>query len=57
METEIKLAYDNNREIKELFMEYTEMLVKNDLNIGKYLEKQNYDSEIEHMDYQMVDYT
>jgi len=49
METEIKLAYDNNREIKELFLEYTEMLLKNDLNFEKYLKLQNYDSELEHL--------
>jgi ribosomal protein S18 acetylase RimI-like enzyme len=49
MEIEIKLAYDNNREIKELFLEYTEMLVKNDSNFAKYLELQNYDSELEHL--------
>ena len=46
---EIKLAYENNREIKELFLEYTEMLVKNDSNFAKYLEVQNYDSELEHL--------
>ncbi|WP_415471286.1 GNAT family N-acetyltransferase [Clostridium saccharoperbutylacetonicum] len=49
MKIEIKLAYDNSREIKELFLEYTEMLVKNDLNFSKYLEVQNYDSELEHL--------
>lgn len=49
MKTEIKLAYDNDREIKELFLEYTEMLVKNDSNFEKYLKLQNYDSELEHL--------
>jgi N-acetylglutamate synthase and related acetyltransferases len=49
MEMEIKLAYENNKEIKELFLEYTEMLVKNDENFKKYLELQNYDSELEHL--------
>lgn len=49
MEMEIKLAYQNNREIKELFLEYTEMLVENDANFAKYLELQNYDSELEHL--------
>lgn len=49
METEIKLAYDNSKEIKELFLEYTEMLVENDSNFAKYLEVQNYDSELEHL--------
>lgn len=49
MELEIRLAYDNNREIKKLFLEYTEMLVKNDSSFAKYLELQNYDSELEHL--------
>lgn len=49
METEVKLAYENNKEIKELFLEYTEMLVKNDHNFAKHLELQNYDSELEHL--------
>jgi ribosomal protein S18 acetylase RimI-like enzyme len=49
MKTEIKLAYDNIRDVKELFLEYTEMLVKNDHNFAKYLEVQNYDSELEHL--------
>ncbi|OOM15833.1 GNAT family N-acetyltransferase [Clostridium saccharobutylicum] len=49
MKTEIKFAYDNDREIKELFLEYTEMLVKNDSNFEKYLKLQNYDSELEHL--------
>ncbi len=35
METEVKLAYENNKKIKELFLEYTEMLVKNDHNFAK----------------------
>ncbi|EKQ56068.1 MULTISPECIES: GNAT family N-acetyltransferase [unclassified Clostridium] len=49
MQIEIKLAYDNNKEIKELFFEYTEMLVKNNPNVAKYLKLQNYDSEVEHL--------
>jgi ribosomal protein S18 acetylase RimI-like enzyme len=50
MKTEIILAYDNNKEIKELFLEYTEMLVKNDVIFVKYLEVQNYDSELENLE-------
>ena len=49
MEMEIKLAYENKMEIKELFLEYTEMLVENDPDFAKYLEVQNYDSELEHL--------
>lgn len=36
-------------EIKELFSEYTNMLVKNDQNFKEYLSLQNYASEIEHL--------
>ena len=49
MAIEIKLAYDNKDEIKELFLEYTKMLVENDKEFEKYLEVQNYDSELEHL--------
>lgn len=49
MEMEIKLAYENKMEIKELFLEYTKMLVENDPDFTKYLEVQNYDSELEHL--------
>jgi GNAT superfamily N-acetyltransferase len=49
MEIEIKLAYDSDHEIKELFLEYTEMLVENDPGFAKYLELQNYDSELEYL--------
>lgn len=49
MAIEIKLAYDNSKEIKELFLEYTNMLVENDKDFEKYLEVQNYDSELEHL--------
>jgi ribosomal protein S18 acetylase RimI-like enzyme len=49
MDMEIKLAYENKIEIKELFLEYTEMLVENDPDFAKYLEVQNYNSELEHL--------
>lgn len=49
MGMEIILGYKYSREVKELFLEYTEMLVKNDGNFAKYLEVQNYDSELEHL--------
>lgn len=50
MEIEIKLAYDSIDEIKELFLEYTEMLVENDPDFARYLMLQNYDSELEHLE-------
>lgn len=49
MGMEIILGYEYSSEIKELFLEYTEMLVENDRNFSKYLEVQNYDSELEHL--------
>lgn len=49
MKIEIKPAYDNEEEIRKLFLEYTEMLVNNDPSFAKYLEVQNYDSELEHL--------
>jgi GNAT superfamily N-acetyltransferase len=49
MGMEIILGYEYSSEIKELFLEYTEMLVKNDGNFARYLEVQNYDSELEHL--------
>lgn len=50
MKIEIKRAYDENVEIKKLFQEYTDMLVRNDSDFAKYLEIQNYDSELEHLE-------
>ena len=47
---EVTLAYDYSEEIKKLFLEYTEMLVENDPEFAKYLELQNYNSELEHLD-------
>lgn len=50
MKIEIKPANDDTFEIKKLFQEYTDMLVRNDSNFAKYLEIQNYDSELEHLE-------
>ncbi|EXG87034.1 acetyltransferase, N-acetylglutamate synthase [Clostridium sp. ASBs410] len=49
MKIEITVAYDNIREIKELFLEYTHMLVENDPDFAEYLKIQNYDSELDHL--------
>lgn len=49
MEVNVKLAYDKKNDIKELFREYTEMLVDHDPNFAKYLEIQDYDSELHHL--------
>lgn len=46
----IKHAYDLSNEIKSLFSEYTDMLVEGDSTFQKYLDIQNYDEELEHLD-------
>ncbi|URZ08077.1 hypothetical protein CLROS_034430 [Clostridium felsineum] len=50
IEIEIKFAYDEKEEIGRLFSEYTQMLIENDSSFEKYLELQNYDSELEHLE-------
>ena len=47
---ELKLAYDYKEEVKELFEEYTNMLIKSDKKFAKYLKIQNYDSEVKHLE-------
>lgn len=47
----IILAYDRPDVIRELFTEYTAMLVENDPAFGAYLEIQNYGKEIEDLSY------
>ena len=50
MLVEIKPAYKSIEKIKELFKEYTYMLVKEDEDFAKYLKLQDYDSELENLD-------
>ena len=49
-EIELKLGYDHIDEIKELFMEYTNMLIDGDPKFKQYLEIQNYDDELLHLE-------
>ena len=49
MTLEIVPAYDRKKEIKELFAEYTDMLVKTDPVFAKYLAIQGYDDELKDM--------
>ncbi len=49
MEIEIKLAYDRKREIRELFSEYTNMLIDMDTQVAEYLSVQNYEDELENL--------
>lgn len=50
MDIRIVSAYEQKEEVRELFSEYTEMLIKNDESFKKYLDIQNYDEEIEHLE-------
>jgi len=50
MKTDIIPAYEYKKQIKELFTEYTNMLVEGNAEFKKYLILQNYDSEIENLE-------
>ena len=50
MGIEIVPAYKRREEICILFSEYTNMLIENDESFKKYLDIQNYDKEIEHLE-------
>ena len=50
MNTKIMLAYDFPQEVASLFSEYTNMLIEGDASFQKYLEIQNYDAELEHLE-------
>ena len=43
-------AYDFPQEVQELFSEYTDILLKGDPTFRKYLEIQNYDAELKHLE-------
>ncbi|MGN0353847.1 MAG: GNAT family N-acetyltransferase [Muricoprocola sp.] len=47
---ELVTAYDHKEEVKELFTEYTDMLVAGDSGFKEYLSIQNYDAELEHLE-------
>ena len=50
MSIKILAAYDFPEEIKLLFSEYTDILIEGDASFKKYLEIQNYDDELEHLE-------
>ena len=50
MDIKIIPAYDHSQEIRELFSEYTEMLISGDPAFKEYLEIKNYDDELEHLE-------
>lgn len=47
---EFRLAYDYPKQVEELFSEYTKMLIDGDETFKKYLEIQNYDDELKHLE-------
>ena len=50
MSVKILLAYDFLEEIKLLFSEYTDILIEGDPSFKEYLEIQNYDDELKHLE-------
>ena len=50
MNLKIVSAFNYKDDIKTLFKEYTDMLVKNDPVFAKYLDQQNYDKELENLE-------
>ena len=51
MAVELKPAYSYQKEIGELFGEYTQMLVETDPTFQQYLAIQNYDDELKHLEH------
>ena len=50
MSMKILAAYDFSQEIKLLFSEYTDILIEGDPSFKEYLEIQNYDDELKHLE-------
>lgn len=50
MEIQLIPAYDFPQETVTLFAEYTDMLIQNDRTMKQYLDIQNYDEEIRHLE-------
>lgn len=51
MECTLEPAFSHKEEIRELFQEYTDMLVAGDPLFAAYLELQNYDDELAHLEH------
>lgn len=49
MSVKILPAYDFPEEIRTLFAEYTDFLIKNDIEFAEYLQIQNYDAELQNL--------
>lgn len=50
MGLEIKEGYEYKDELKDLFTEYTNSLIEGDSTFKEYLDKQNYDEEVKHLE-------
>ena len=50
MSIELVEAYTHKDEVKNLFTEYTNMLIEGDSDFKTYLSLQNYDNELEHLE-------
>lgn len=50
MDVALKLAFNYKDEIRDLFTEYTDMLLEGDPTFKSYLDRQNYDEEIENLE-------
>ncbi|MDF2905472.1 MAG: acetyltransferase, N-acetylglutamate synthase [Herbinix sp.] len=51
MNIEIRLAYEEQDKIGELFQEYISLLIEKDPSIIEYLTQQNYEAELEHLEH------
>lgn len=49
MKLEIKPAYTSAEQLKDLFSEYTQMLIDNDSRFAEYLKLQSYEKELENL--------
>lgn len=50
MNIKTELAYGYPKEIRDLFTEYTNLLIRGDASFQNYLAIQNYDEELQHLD-------
>lgn len=50
MKVKIIPAYQYKQEIRDLFSEYTDMLISGDSSFRNYLDAQHYDTELEHLE-------
>ena len=50
MRLRIEPAYNNAQAVETLFSEYTNMLIEGDSTFREYLNLQNYDEELQHLD-------